>query len=104
MDDVFGLLAFVSLIAAQFLAVVVAYSDGFDNDLLRGKRFATSWKCALPRKELRQRFHPLSPLWTLILRQRFRTAPANDAVAVDAANSAPISTFRCWSWSPAKLR
>jgi hypothetical protein len=31
MDDVFGLLAFVSLIAAQFLAVVVAYSEHFES-------------------------------------------------------------------------
>jgi hypothetical protein len=47
MDDVFGLLAFVSLIAAQFLAVVVAYSERFESDLRGGQQCATgtkSWK------------------------------------------------------------
>jgi len=34
MDDVSGLLAFISLIAAQFLAVVVAHSEGFDSCFL----------------------------------------------------------------------
>jgi hypothetical protein len=46
MDDVLGLLAFVSLIAAQFLAVVVAYSERFDKDPLGGQRFATCVKRA----------------------------------------------------------
>jgi hypothetical protein len=41
MDDVFGLLAFVGLIAAQFLAVVVAYSERFESDLRGGQQCAT---------------------------------------------------------------
>jgi hypothetical protein len=46
MDDVSGLLAFISLIAAQFLAVVVAHAEGFDNDPPTGQRFATCVKRA----------------------------------------------------------
>jgi len=46
MDDVFGLLAFASLIAAQFLAVVVAYSERFENDPPGGRRSATCMKRA----------------------------------------------------------
>jgi hypothetical protein len=40
MADFFGLLAFASLIAAQFVAVVVAYSQRFENDLPGGQRSA----------------------------------------------------------------
>jgi hypothetical protein len=38
MAEFLGLLAFASLIAAQFLAVVVAYSQRFENDLPGGQR------------------------------------------------------------------
>jgi hypothetical protein len=54
MDDVFGLLAFVSLIAAQFLAVVVAYSERFESDLRGGQQCATGTnRGMMPRKRLR---------------------------------------------------
>jgi hypothetical protein len=41
MNDVFGLLAFAGLIAAQFLAVVAAYSERFGSDLRGGQQCAT---------------------------------------------------------------
>ena len=44
MAEFLGLLAFASLIAAQFLAVVVAYSQRFENDLPGGRRSATGMK------------------------------------------------------------
>jgi hypothetical protein len=51
MDDVFGLLAFVGLIAAQFLAVVVAYSERFESDLRGGQQCATGMNRGMtPRK------------------------------------------------------
>jgi hypothetical protein len=46
MAEFLGLLAFASLIAAQFLAVVVAYSQRFENDLPGGQRSATGMKRA----------------------------------------------------------
>jgi hypothetical protein len=46
MAEFLGLLAFASLIAAQFLAVVVAYSQRFENDLPGGQRSATGMKLA----------------------------------------------------------
>jgi hypothetical protein len=47
MGEFFGLLAFASLIAAQFLAVVVVYSEHFEDDLPGGQRSATSMKRAI---------------------------------------------------------
>jgi hypothetical protein len=41
MNDVFGLLAFAGLIAAQFLAAVVAYSESFESDPRGGQQCAT---------------------------------------------------------------
>jgi len=46
MDGVFGLLAFAGLIAAQFLAVVVAYSERFETDPRGGQRSASRVKRA----------------------------------------------------------
>jgi hypothetical protein len=65
MDDVFGLLAFVSLIAAQFLAVVVAYSERFESDLRGGQQRATGTnRGMIPRKRLRRWSYPLPVLRT----------------------------------------
>jgi hypothetical protein len=44
MAEFLGLLAFASLIAAQFVAVVVAYAQRFENDLPGGQRSATGMK------------------------------------------------------------
>jgi hypothetical protein len=38
MKNLFGLLAFAGLIAAQFLAVVVTYSERFEGNLRGGRR------------------------------------------------------------------
>jgi hypothetical protein len=73
MDDFFGLLAFVSLIAAQFLAVVVAYSERFESDLRGGRQCATGTNrgmipanaCAV---------YSLPVLRTLMFRRYFRAA------------------------------
>jgi hypothetical protein len=55
MDDVFGLLAFVSLIAAQFLATVVAHSERFESDLGGGQQCATGTnRGMIPRERLRR--------------------------------------------------
>jgi hypothetical protein len=75
MDDVFGLLAFVSLIAAQFLAVVVAYSERFESDLRGGQQCATGTnRGMIPRKRLRRWSYPLPVLRTLMFRRYFRAA------------------------------
>ena len=42
MKNLFGLLAFAGLIAAQFLAVVVTYSERFDGNLRGGRRCRSS--------------------------------------------------------------
>jgi hypothetical protein len=54
MAEFLGLLAFASLIAAQFLAVVVAYSQRFENDLPGGQRSATGMERASGRYPLRR--------------------------------------------------
>jgi hypothetical protein len=70
MDDFFGLLAFVSLIAAQFLAVVVAYSERFESDVGGGQQCATGTnRGMIPRKRLRRWSYPLPVLQTLMFRR-----------------------------------
>ena len=72
MDDVFGLLAFVSLIAAQFLAVVVAHSERFESDLRGGQQCAIGTKSW---NDIPQTLAPSLPvLRTLMFRRYFRAA------------------------------
>ncbi len=90
MGDVFGLLAFASLIAAQFLAVVVAYSERFETDPLGGQRSANQREAY--EEPLQGAAH------TCFADANFpATVPhctSSHAVGVDAANSAPISVFQ----------
>jgi hypothetical protein len=68
MGEIFGLLAFASLIAAQFLAVVVAYSQRFENDLPGGQRSATGMKRASDASQGADPLSSLPALWAPILR------------------------------------
>ena len=70
MNNVFGLLAFAGLIAAQFLAVVVAYSERFESDLRGGQQCATGTNRGMrPRKRLRHWSYPLPVLRTLMFQR-----------------------------------
>jgi hypothetical protein len=74
MKDLFGLLAFAGLIAAQFLAVVVTSSERFEGNLRGRGQGCTSGRGMIPRKRLRLWSYPLPVLHTLMFGRRFRTA------------------------------
>jgi hypothetical protein len=70
MKNLFGLLAFAGLIAAQFLAVVVAHSERFESDLRGGQQCATGTnRGKISWKRLRRWSYSLPVLRTLMFRR-----------------------------------
>jgi hypothetical protein len=69
MKNLFGLLAFAGLIAAQFLAVVVTCSERFEGNLRGGGQRSVSGRGMIPRKRLRLWSYPLPVLHTQMFRR-----------------------------------